>query len=86
MVFDKKKNSKILDIRFEAVREGKCLQMLHVGSYDNESESFALMESYCESNSLKRIDMTHKEIYLNDPRKTESEKLKTTLRFKVENI
>ena len=58
--------------------------MLHIGSYDDEPESFNLMEQFCQDNGYKRISKTHREIYLSDPRKTEMSKLKTVLRFKVE--
>lgn len=58
--------------------------MMHIGSYDNEPESFKIMEDFAETNNLKRISKIHKEIYLTDARKTAPEKLKTVLRFKVE--
>ncbi len=59
-------------------------QKLHIGPYDNERESFDLMEKYCVDNGYKRIEKTHIEIYLGDPRKADPLKLKTLLRFKVE--
>jgi hypothetical protein len=58
--------------------------MLHLGSYDDEPESFMIMESFTETENLKRISKTHREIYLTDARKTAPEKLKTVLRFGVE--
>ncbi len=71
------------DVRFEEIEEGKVVQMLHVGSYDSESESFQLMENFAKDKGFERLDKTHKEIYLSDARKVEAEKLKTILRFKV---
>lgn len=80
----KKKPHELLDkIDFKSIEEGKCVQMLHKGSYDDESKSFDLMEIFCKENNFQRISMKHREIYLNDARKTETEKLKTVLRFKV---
>jgi hypothetical protein len=80
-----KKPHPLLDeVKFITLTEGKCIQMLHLGSYDNEKQSFELMESYCLENNLKRIGKNHREIYLNDARKTAPEKLKTVLRFYVE--
>ncbi len=80
----KKKPHKLLDeIELKSIEEGKCVQMLHKGSYDNESKSFDMMGTFCKENNLKRISMKHREIYLNDARKTETEKLKTVLRFSV---
>jgi len=58
--------------------------MLHLGSYDNEPESFNIMEDYAIEQRLKRCSKIHKEIYLTDARKTAPEKLKTVLRFQVE--
>ena len=80
----KKKGNRLLDkVRYERLDEGLNLQMMHIGSYDNELESFKLMEQYCIDNNLERIDKTHKEIYVSDFRKTAPEKLKTVLRFKI---
>lgn len=81
----KKKPSPFLERAvFETSEEGLCCQMLHVGSYDDEPQSFAKMTAYCEANGYRRLSLTHREIYLSDPRKTEAAKLKTVLRFKVE--
>ncbi|MDC7235261.1 MAG: GyrI-like domain-containing protein [Spirochaetales bacterium] len=65
-------------------REGKCIQMLHTGSFDSEPASFARMEAYAEEQNLQRLSRTHREIYLSDFRKTEEAKLKTVLRFRVD--
>lgn len=70
-------------VSFEEIEEGLCVQMMHFGSYDDESQSFALMEKYCDMNNLARAAKTHKEIYISDPRRTSPEKLKTVLRFVV---
>jgi hypothetical protein len=58
--------------------------MMHIGSYDDEPESFEKMEAHCKLNGWVRAARTHREIYLSDPRKTEKSRLKTVLRFKVE--
>lgn len=81
----KKKASPLIEkLEFNPFADGKCIQMLHLGSYDNEPESFEIMEKYCSENGLKRASKQHREIYLSDPRKLVPEKLKTVLRFKVE--
>jgi hypothetical protein len=81
----KKKPHPLLDkAKFELVEEGKCVQMLHTGSYDSEPASFKKMEQFAEENKLKRKFHTHREIYLSDARKVAPEKLKTVLRFQVE--
>lgn len=79
----KKKSLPIDQVVFETIDEGKAVQMMHIGSFDSEPESFDLMEAYAKSQGLVRKDKTHKEIYLSDPNKTAPEKMKTTLRFWV---
>lgn len=74
---------KIKNARFETIEEGLCIQMLHIGSYDSEPETFVQMEAYCQEEGYERISKVHKEIYLSDPRKVEPDKLRTVLRFKV---
>ena len=71
------------EAKFERICEGRSLQMLHLGSYDSEPETFAIMQQYCDDNGYVRTQLTHKEIYLTDARKTEPEKQKTTLRFSI---
>ena len=74
----------IHQVKFEQITEENCVQMLHIGSYDDEPISFAHMKSYAENQQLSRISMTHREIYLSDARKVTPDKLKTVLRFKVD--
>jgi len=70
-------------ISFETIEEGKCIQMLHLGSYDDEPASFELMEKFASEQGLGRESKVHREIYITDARKTAPEKLKTVLRFQV---
>ncbi|MNO29651.1 hypothetical protein D3C76_195700 [compost metagenome] len=81
----KKSHLDVESVRLDKIIEGLCVQVMHLGSYDNEPQTFAMMEQYCADHQLWRAEKTHKEIYLNDPRKTVPEKLKTVLRFKVES-
>lgn len=82
----KKKANPLLDeVTFGTIKDGLSVQILHVGSYDSEPESFKLMDEFTENNNLERIYMTHREIYLSDFRKVEAEKLKTVLRYKVKS-
>ena len=79
-----KKNNPLLDkLTFIQKAEGRCVQMMHLGSYDNEPATFAIMEEFCTVNALRRKSKKHKEIYISDPRKVAPEKLKTVLRFQV---
>lgn len=80
----KKPNPHYEKIRFETVKEGKCLTMLHLGSFDSEPLSFAKMDAFCKENSLNRRFPFHREIYLNNLNRTSPDKLKTILRYQVE--
>ena len=81
----KKKPNPYLDkIELVTISEGLCCQMLHLGSYNDESASFKVMDEFCEDKGYKRASFKHREIYLSDPRKVEVHKLKTVLRYKIE--
>ncbi|MGL5330725.1 MAG: GyrI-like domain-containing protein [Peptostreptococcaceae bacterium] len=81
----KKQYTILIDnVEFEELEEGLCVQMLHIGSYDDEPRTFAIMQDFIESENLKIKTKAHKEIYLSDFRKVEASKLKTVLRYKVE--
>ena len=62
------------------------MQIMHVGSYDDEPASVAVMDEYLAQNGYAN-DLTakrlHHEIYLSDPRKTVPEKRKTVLRHPI---
>lgn len=79
----KKKNHLLNELNVEKITDGKCIQMLHIGPFENEPESFELMEHFCMKQGLKRKSKVHREIYLSDFRKVQKEKLKTVLRFCV---
>ncbi len=68
---------------FEILEEGRCVQMMHIGPYDEESKSFSRMADFCEINELVRKERRHREIYLSDPRKTAPERMKTVLRWRI---
>ncbi len=81
----RKKPHELLDqVKFEEIIEGDSVQMLHLGSYDNEPESFQLMEQFATRENFHRKSKIHREIYLSDARKVPADKLKTVLRFGVE--
>ncbi len=66
--------------------DGTCCQIMHIGSFDEESATFETMEKFVTKSGYKRCSMRHREIYLSDFNKTAPEKLKTVLRFRVERI
>jgi len=79
----KKPNPWLERMEFIQLEEGLCCQMLHLGPYDDEPASFARMQAFCEQQGYLRAERTHREIYLNDPRRVAPEKIRTILRFKV---
>jgi hypothetical protein len=79
----KKSNPLIDEVSFESMEDGLSVQMLHIGSYDEEPQSFKKMKEYIEENQLEIATLRHREIYLSDARKVEPAKLKTVLRYKV---
>lgn len=73
------KSPEIEEVTLETIGEGLCVQMLHIGPYEKESKSVALMQNFAEAKGLK-LSVPHHEIYLSDPRRVPPERLKTILR------
>ena len=80
----KKPNPFYNEIRFERISEGSSIAMLHVGPFDDEPQTFAKMDAFCQENGLKRCTAYHREIYLNNKNRTAPEKLTTILRYSVQ--
>lgn len=79
-----KKPSPLLhEVRFGSIQEGTCVQILHIGAYDDEPASFASMDAFTHSHNLTRAESCHREIYLNNSNRVEKNKLKTILRYTV---
>lgn len=88
-------NKKGLDtskVKFKELKEGLCVQMMHIGSYDDEPKTISKIDEYIETNHLKNdigsllengIIRRHHEIYLSDPRRTAVNNLKTVIRIPV---
>lgn len=68
------------------IDEGLCVQMMHIGPFDNEPESVAIMDAFLEEQGYendineKRL---HHEIYMSDARKVAPEKWKTVIRHPI---
>ena len=79
----KKKKQDFTKVEFLTVEEGLCVQCMHIGSYDDEPATVAMMHEFMEQEGYE-LDITdkrlHHEIYLSDAGKAASEKLKTVLR------
>ncbi|MCW3492126.1 GyrI-like domain-containing protein [Microbacterium sp. SSM24] len=72
-------------LRFEELAEGRCVQTLHVGSYDEEAPVLDEMHRRFIPEEGLRMRGRHHEIYLADPRRTAPERLRTILRQPVED-
>lgn len=80
----KKKPHPLLDdVTFETMEDGLSVQMMHIGSYDDEPQSFEQMKKFIKENNLEITNLRHREIYISDARKTEKSNLKTVLRYMV---
>jgi hypothetical protein len=78
-----KKRPRSRDVRFERYAEGVSVQILHMGSYDDEGPILERLHSeFLPANELVPGGRHH-EIYLSDPRKVEPARLKTILRQPV---
>lgn len=71
---------------FLTIEEGLCVQIMHIGPFDNEPSTVALMDQYIAENGYAN-DMNenrlHHEIYLSDARKAAPEKRKTVIRHPI---
>jgi len=68
----------------EQVRVKKPNPLYDEIRFEEEPQSFAKMDAFCQNHQLTRISNTHREIYLNNLNRTEPSKLKTILRYKVQ--
>ncbi|TDP96083.1 hypothetical protein EV186_10463 [Labedaea rhizosphaerae] len=80
----KKKAPPAIDaVRLHTMTEGTSVQILHVGSYDDETPTLdRLHNQYLPEHGLA-FNGDHHEIYLSDARRTPPAKLKTILRQPV---
>lgn len=81
-----KRNDRPLSLRFEPYVEGRSLQILHIGSYDDEEPILKRLHEEVMPALGVTFDGPHHEIYLSDPRKTDPLKLKTILRQPIRTI
>ena len=82
----KKKKLDCSPVEFMTIDEGLCVQMMHLGSYDDEPASVAKMDAFLSENGLVNdfsSERLHHEIYLSDARRVAPEKRKTVIRHPV---
>ena len=85
----KKKKLDCSAAEFLTLEEGLCVQIMHLGSFDDEPATVALMDSYLAENGYVN-DFTdtrlHHEIYMSDARKVAPEKWKTVIRHPIKKV
>ena len=74
---------------FLTIDEGECVQIMHIGPYDDEPATVALMDQYLAANGYENdfsLTRMHHEIYLSDARKIAPEKWKTIIRHPIKKV
>lgn len=82
----KKKKMDCSSAEFLTIDEGLCVQIMHIGPFDDEPATVAVMDQYVQENGYVNditVDRLHHEIYLSDARKVEPSKWKTVIRHPV---
>lgn len=73
-------------LRLETLEEGTCVQVLHVGSYDDEALVLDDLHTRFIPDSGLRMRARHHEIYLSDARRVDPSRLRTILRQPVSRV
>lgn len=82
----RKKKPDCSQAEFLTIDEGPCVQIMHIGPFDKEPESVAIMDAFLEENGYVNDineNRLHHEIYMSDARKVVPEKWKTIIRHPV---
>lgn len=83
---DKEKKLDCSKAEFMTIEEGLCVQIMHIGAYDDEPVSVETMNAYIEEQGYVNdfaSGRLHHEIYLSDARKVVPEKRKTAIRHPI---
>lgn len=83
---ERKKKIDCSKAEFFTLEEGVCVQIMHIGAYDDEPVSVSMMDKYIAQAGYENdinSQRLHHEIYLSDPRKTEIAKRKTVIRHPI---
>lgn len=74
---------------FLTIDEGLCVQIMHLGSFDSEPATVALMEGYLKEQGYENDineQRLHHEIYMSDARRVAPEKWKTVIRHPIKKV
>lgn len=78
----KEKGADVAAVGLISFKEGRCLQVTHIGPYSRLHESYAKLDAYATEAGLAVSGPAH-EIYISDPRRTAPERIKTIVRLPV---
>lgn len=81
-----KRNDRPSSLRFEPYAEGRSLQIMHIGSYDDEGPVLKRLHEDVMPGLGMTFNGPHHEVYLSDPRKMEPSRLRTILRQPVQTV
>jgi hypothetical protein len=79
------KDAGTAEVQLYNFTEGSCVQMLHIGPYDQEVQTIQKMEQFATAKGL-HFAGKHHEIYISDPRRVPPDKIKTILRMPVAKV
>lgn len=86
---EQKKKMDLSSAEYMTIDEGMCVQIMHIGPFDEEPATVEKMDRYLAENGYEN-DLTSErlnhEIYLSDARKVEPEKWKTVIRHPVRKV
>lgn len=84
-----KKHTDFSKVQFFTCEEGLCVHCMHIGSYDDEPATIAVMDAFAREQGFA-LDFSdtrlHHEIYLSDPRRTAADRLRTVIRHPVKKL
>ena len=81
-----KKDGDFSKVKLITLEDGRCIQALHTGPYDEEPATVAKMQVFAKENGLAwdySDTRRHHKIYLSDPRRAKPENMKTILHIPV---
>ena len=85
----KKKNLDCSSAEYLTIDEGLCVQIMHLGAFDDEPTTVALMDEYLEQKGYvndMNMERLHHEIYLSDARRVAPDKWKTVIRHPIRKM
>ncbi len=83
---ERKKKQDFSKVEFLTIQEGLCVQCMHIGPFDNEPATIALMDRYAQEQGYEKDfseERMHHEIYLSDVRRAAPERWRTVIRQPV---